>query len=281
MLDYMSDGSSVTQESGSDYTMDGPPVIEEYTSQHTLVGSGYIIPIDFHGDFVIRIVTSGRVDDGVDAAFKVRRDTLAHRCPALIDGAEGNTKFFNVPFITFDFEEAMETILVNLHADPPKTCLSTTCLFPDECLGPLCDGILPIRVWYWIARMTWELRIILRGITEELLLEWAEFQLPGIHSTDMTQFEDWYLLGPIALYMGSHELARYFDYVIQNQCFVLGPPESETSRWVLGQDGPVVYFGEEDDWPCYDPCLEMMLGKEISSPLPTPGPNLVDLGPRR
>ena len=262
--------------------MNGPPVIEEYISQHTLVGSGHIIPIDAHGDFIIRLITTGRVEDDVDAAFRVRRDTIAHRCPALVDGAEGNTMFLNAPSITLDFEEGMEKILVNLHADTPKTCMSTTCPSPEECLGAYCDGILPIRVWYWIARLKWELGITLRGITEELLLEWAEFQLPGVYSTDMIQFKDWYLLGPIAHYMGSDELARCVTYVIQNQCIVLGPPESEMSVWVLRQeDGLVVYFGKEDDWPCYDPVLDMLLSKEISNPSPTPGPNLVNLGPRR
>lgn len=248
---------------------DGPPARKGPKSKPTWGGSPRVIPTVPNGDFFVRLVARRPTEEHrkIGSAFCVSREVLASKCPDLIRGAGGDMATYTLPVITREAAKAMDIILDQLHAPRPKTCPSTRCPGGKACGGATCGGALPIRVLYWVARLARELKLSLPGVSRSMVHGWVHNQFPT-GPKDLSEFEDWYLLGPIARYMGIGSLAATVTSEMQNKCLVEPWEEPQTAKWTMGKSR--VVFGERCDWPCDDPHLEEQFGKTLP---PVPGPN--------
>lgn len=216
----------------------------------------FVVP---DGDFYILLYTLTSTGDEhkQQAIFVVSHALLAEKCPALVTDTKDNFKASFIPVMAEEALRAVDLVLVKLHDLPDVSCSNSACVREMKCPGNACLTDMDTREMFWAARMTKNLGLTLPGFSPEDIEAWY-LNLREKAGGNLQMIPDWYLLGSIARYMGLADLAGNIVRELQNNC-VANPTKSPNEAGWTNENG--ASFGLEKDWPCPDPHLENILGK--------------------
>ncbi|SPO06030.1 uncharacterized protein DNG_08719 [Cephalotrichum gorgonifer] len=152
--------------------------------------------------------------------FLVSRRVFFQNCDN-IDLEKVGHDTYTLSFSNLEAARATEILLAQMHCGDPASCPDWTCREWK---------LEPVRQWFWIVRIQAELGA--RSVCPEAAKDWFfQFEKDGL---ELSTYEDWYLLGPIARHMGIGYMGNLVAWELQNNCII-----DDDGNWV-GKDGKVL-----------------------------------------